>query len=194
MRAMKSTILALAWAVAFVLCSIGATGPSEVWNADVAHSMATFSTLHLFVSTVTGTIPITSAEVTIPGGSAIPTAVKATLDPAGVDTHNAARDADLRSSSFLDVAAFPTMTFDSTSVTAVDSSHFTVTGNLTLHGVTHPTVLAAQYVGESGAGSSLRLTYEATTTIDRTQWGMTSGAPVVGTSIAIALRIEVTRP
>jgi polyisoprenoid-binding protein YceI len=188
MKTSRSVTIAAVLAIA----CIAATGPGETWTADVARSTATFSTGHLFVSTVTGTIPIKSAELTIPAGSAMPTAVKATLDPAGVDTHDAARDADLRSARFLDVATYPTMTFESTSVTRIDASRFTITGNLTLHGITRPVTLSARYVGESGAGSALRLSYEANATIDRTQWGMTGGAPVVGTSIAIDLKVDVT--
>ncbi len=192
MRSMKTSRVAAFVAVLAISC-VAANGPDQTWNADIARSTATFSAGHLFVSTVTGTIPIKSAELAIPPGSAIPTSVKATLDPSGVDTHDTARDADLRSSDFLDVATYPTMTFESTSVTPVDASHFTVAGNLTLHGVTRPVTLTARYVGESGAGGALRLSYEADATIDRTQWGMTGGAPVVGTAISIALKIDVTR-
>jgi polyisoprenoid-binding protein YceI len=164
-----------------------------IWIVDTAHSTAQFSTSHLFMSRVTGTIPIKAAEISIPSGSAVPSSVRATLDPSGVNTQNSDRDAVLRSAHFLDVAQYPEIRFESTGITRSDASHFAISGNLTIHGVTHPVTLSASYVGEQGSGASLRLTYEAHTTIDRTQFGMTYGQPAVGTSLAIVLKIQAVR-
>ncbi|HEY9084932.1 MAG TPA: YceI family protein [Candidatus Tyrphobacter sp.] len=194
---MKCNVVALSFAtgvLALAFAAVPATAADAIWSVDTAASTATFSTMHFLVSRVTGTLPIKSASLTIPSGSAIPTSVTATLEPAGLDTHDTGRDASLRSATFLNVATYPQITFESTSVTHVDASRFTIAGNLTIHGVTRPVSLAASYVGEQGAGPALRLVYEAHTTIDRTQFGMTYGESVVGTSIEIDLRIEAVRP
>ena len=64
-----------------------------------------------------------------------------------MDTGVAPRDGDLKSANFFDVAQFPTATFVSTSI-AKNGSGLTVSGNLTLHGVTKPVVL--QMEGPTG--------------------------------------------
>lgn len=190
---MRAAPFLIAGVIGALCAAAPAFATDTAWSVDAAHSSATFSTDHVLVTRVTGTIPITTATIAIPPGNAIPSSVTATLDPSRIDTNNSARDASLRSANFLDVASYPTIAFTSTHVAAVDASHFTMTGNLTIHGVTRPVTLACAYVSQSGAGSALRLDYEAHTTIDRTQWGMLYGAPIVGTSIDIELSIEATQ-
>jgi len=64
-----------------------------------------------------------------------------------------------------------------------------------MHGQTHLVVLTAQVVaaGKSPRGRSI-IAYGATTTIDRTQWGMTYGPMIVGNSIDISLSVEADSP
>jgi polyisoprenoid-binding protein YceI len=195
MRSARVALVPLLLALVFAVVddSARAQTQDQTWTIDVAHSTATFSTNHFFVSRVTGTMPIERAEIVLPADSTVPASAKATLNPAGLNTGDADRDKDLRSDHFFDIATYPTITFASTSIIRTDATHFTMNGNLTIHGVTHPVSLAATFVGTSGSGSAQRLTYQATTTIDRTQWGMLYGKPVVGTSIAITLHVEAVR-
>jgi polyisoprenoid-binding protein YceI len=162
-----------------------------VWVADTSHSSAEFDVLHLGISHVRGTIPITSAEATTPAGQTRPSSVQATLDIARIDTHQSRRDNDLRSDHWFDVAKYPTMTFASTDVKGTSDSTFLITGNLTLHGVTKPVTLQATFGGRGpGMKGEPHVAYTATTTIDRRDFGMGGGVPVVGTAITISLSIE----
>ena len=45
---------------------------------------------------------------------------------------------------FLDVAKYPTMTYQSTGVRSVSGSEFVLDGELTIRGVTHPVELIAE--------------------------------------------------
>jgi polyisoprenoid-binding protein YceI len=167
----------------------------ETWTVDPVHSTAQFTARHFGIVPVIGTIPITSASVTLNPGGQIPVAVSAVLDPSKVDTHDDRRDGDLRSAHFFDVASTPEMRFVSTKIDGTDPKHFTITGNLTMHGQTHPVVLAAQVIasGKSPRGTSI-IAYGATATIDRTQWGMTFGPLVVGNSVDLSLNVEADGP
>jgi polyisoprenoid-binding protein YceI len=165
---------------------------AAMWMADPVHSSATFTATHLGISHVTGIIPIKSASISVPDGSNIPTAVHATLDPSGIDTRVSQRDDDLKSAHFFDVANNPKMEFASTAITATDATHFTVTGNLTMHGETKPATLACTYLGR-GPGmrpGSLRIGYECKTTLDRTVWGMNQYFPVVSNDIDLDIDVE----
>jgi polyisoprenoid-binding protein YceI len=190
---MNTRALAFGCLAALIAAGTALAAPST-WKVDPVHSSATFTVVHLGISKVTGTIPIQSATVTIPDGSNVPTSIVAQLDPSGIDTHNTQRDGDLRSDHFFNVAAFPALTFTSTSITATDDKHITVNGNLTMHGVTKPVTLAASYLGRGpGMHGEPHVAYTATVTIDRTQWGMNYGYPVVGNSADLSLDIEAAK-
>ncbi len=165
------------------------------WNADPVHSSANFTATHLMISHVNGIIPILSASVVVPDGSNIPSAARASLDPSGIDTRNSTRDSDLRSPHFFDVATYPKMEFVSTKIAGSDATHFTATGDLTMHGQTHPVTMTCEYLGR-GPGmrpSELRIAYTCKTTVDRTQWGMNLFYPVVSNSIDLEIDVEAIK-
>lgn len=161
---------------------------------DPVHSTAQFTARHFGVVPVIGTIPIRSASVKLVYGTQVPVAVTADFDPSKLDTHDDRRDNDLRSPHFFDVATLPVMRFVSTRIEG-DAKHFTVTGDLTMHGQTHLVTLNAQVVG---AGKSPRgrpiIAYVATVTVDRTQWGMTYGPLIVGKDVDISVNVEADAP
>ncbi|GAC1389518.1 MAG: YceI family protein [Vulcanimicrobiaceae bacterium] len=191
---MNRSILASAACLLALSVPLASQASGEKWHVDPVHSSAEFTATHLMISHVRGTIPIKDAQITIPNGSDIPTSVSATLDPKGVDTHNGMRDDDLRSAHFLDVAADPKMSFESTKITSTDAKHFVIAGNLTMHGATHPISLDAQVIGKGpGMKHEPRIAFTATATIDRSQWGMNYGNPVVGNAITINLEIEAAK-
>ncbi|MGD0967562.1 MAG: YceI family protein [Candidatus Aquilonibacter sp.] len=180
---------------AFVLTSNVAYAAESTWNADPVHSSANFTATHLGISHVNGIIPIVSASVVVPDGGNIPTSARAALDPSGVDTRNSHRDDDLRSAHFFDVATYPKMGFVSTKFAATDATHFTATGDLNLHGQTHPVTLTCEYLGRGNGmrPGELRIAYTCKTTIDRTQWGMNLFYPVVSNNIDLEIDLEAIK-
>lgn len=185
---MKSIVTLAALLIA---CTLTVRAAEQTWQADPIHSSATFTAMHFGISRVTGIIPIENASIVLAEGSNIPSSATASLDPSGVDTRFAMRDSDLKSAHFFDAATYPKMEFLSTKVTALDATHFTMLGNLTMHGQTHPVTLTCEYLGRmTDSRGRTRLAYTAKTTIDRTQWGMTYGSIVASNSIDIELDIE----
>ena len=73
---------------------------------------------------------------------------------------------------------------------------FTVVGNLTIHGVTKNVTLAAKTLGTTTDGRGRRhVGYEATTKIDRRDFGLTlmsqSGTSLIaGTEVTISIEVE----
>lgn len=175
---------------ALTLAAASAAQP-RTWSADPVHSFAQFTATHFGISHVIGIIPIKSAVISAPQSPALPASISATLDATGVDTRNDMRDGDLKSPHFFDVAQYPTITFTSTAVTPIDAKTFTVDGNLTLHGVTKPVVLKATFLGQTvDPRGHARAAYEATTTIKRSDFGMTYGPLIVGDDVAIDIDVE----
>lgn len=192
---MKRTLLFALSIATLAGAAAGSAAGLETWSVDPVHSTAQFTARHFGIVPVIGTIPIVKASVKLNAGSQVPGAVAAELDASKIDTHNDMRDSDLRSEHFFNVAVTPTIAFASTKVEGSDPSHFTVTGNLTMHGETHPVVLSARVVGsgKSPRGRSI-IAYLATATIDRTQWGMTYGPAIVGNNVDLSLNIEADGP
>src|SRR6266545_2376653 len=86
------------------------------WQLDPYHTQVEFSAKHLGMMTVRGHFAEVSAAADIdpdhPGASS----VEVTIQTVSIRTHNETRDNDLRSSNFLQVDKYPTITFKSTSV------------------------------------------------------------------------------
>jgi polyisoprenoid-binding protein YceI len=161
----RLAVLSLVLSVAMVASAMAAT---ETWTVDPNHTTAQFTARHFGIVPVIGTIPVKKAVVKLESGSQIPIEVNAELDPANEDTHNGMRDGDIRSDHYFDVATYPNMTFQSTKITGTDPKHFTIVGNLTMHGQTHPVTLNA---GVVGAGTTPRgrsvIAYSATGSLAR---------------------------
>ena len=180
------TILILAPALAIA---------AETWTVDPVHSTAQFTAKHFGIVPVIGTIPIVQASVQMNAGSQIPVSASAVLDASRVDTHDDNRDHDLKSDHFFNVAETPKISFQSTKVEGTDPNDFTIAGNLTMHGQTHPITLMARVVGSGTSPRGKRIVaYAATATVDRTQWGMTYGPLIVGNNVDLSLNVEADGP
>jgi polyisoprenoid-binding protein YceI len=193
-RRMKIIAFAASLLISLAVAPV-ALAANATWTIDPVHSNAQFTAKHFNIVPVIGTIPIKTASVTLSGDGQIPVAVSAVLDASKIDTHNDDRDGDLRSAHFFNVASTPDIRFVSTKVNGTDPKHFTITGDLTMVGQTHPVTLDAQVLasGKSPRGRSI-IAYSATATIDRSKWGMDYGSMFVGNSIDIALNIEADGP
>lgn len=191
------------WAAAVALaCGAAAmNAQTKDWKIDPAHSEADFAIKHMSISTVHGTFRGISGLIKFDAADLTKSSVDATIDVSSVDTGVAARDNHLKSPDFFDVAKFPTMTFKSTTV-AKEGDHYNVTGNLTLHGVTKQVVLKLEQPGKEEPGmdgKSVHRGFEATTTIDRKDFGLTwngtlkSGDAVLADEVKIELDIEAAQ-
>lgn len=168
------------------------------WVADPVHSDVTIKVRHMGVGRVRGTFTLTSAELTL-GADEGDAAVHAVIDAASVDTGARKRDEHIRSGDFLDVAAYPTIEFNSTDVRDFDGQNFTLAGDLSIHGVTRTVALAAEFLGVVDDPSGVqRGGFSASTRISRADFGVDiqlafgAGEAVVADTIDIAIEIEFT--
>jgi polyisoprenoid-binding protein YceI len=164
---------------------------ANVRSLDLKHSSATFEVTHLYVSSVTGTLPVIAGSLTFDAGSTVPVRVEATLDPKRIKTGEDERDGELQDGEWFDTAHFPTWTYSSTKVTPGAAGAFTVEGILTVHGTAQPVTLAVTTV--RGLPSPA---YHAVGHADRHGFGMakTRQDGLVGTDITITLDAVVAAP
>lgn len=120
---------------------------AQTWKSDKAHSHLTFTVTHLMLSDVDGTFKDFTATITASKPDFSDAKFDFTANTASVNTENDQRDEDLKSANFFEAAKYPTVTFTSTSIKPAAASHYTVTGNLTIHGVTKPVTFDLWYRG-----------------------------------------------
>ncbi len=185
-------------ALAFFLLAPPASG-SE-WEIDASHSSAQFAVRHFMVSTVRGTFGTLSGAVTLDEQDITQSSVTAEIDVTSIDTREAKRDEHLRGTDFFDVEKHPTMRFVSKKVEQIDATRYTVTGDLTMRGVTREVAFAVE--GSStpitDPWGNLRLGGVATATIDRTEFGLSynrlleAGGVTIGEEVTITIDFELT--
>jgi polyisoprenoid-binding protein YceI len=170
------------------------TAARGTWRLDPAHSSAIFSVRHL-MSRVRGRFGDLDGGIVI-GGGLDSCSVAVAIAARTVDTGVPMRDDDLRSASFLDVANFESMTFESSEVHDRDDV-LVVVGDLTIRGVTRPVILQAEYLGrdDTGLQGEPRVGFSAQTTILRSDYGVgensAKGSKVmVGDMVTIELDVE----
>lgn len=179
-------------ACAATLLTAQAPAQTTTWKSDPAHSEVDFSIQHMSVANVHGRFGTVDATIVSDPQDITKSTVQATIHLDGIDTGVPARDNDLKSDHFFDVAHFATAKFVSTSV-AKGGSGLTVTGNLTLKGVTKPVTLdvSGPTGPVQGMGHRLHEGFEATTTIRRSDFGIASGMPAAMLGDEVKLTIDL---
>jgi polyisoprenoid-binding protein YceI len=173
--------------------------PTGTWTVDPAHSKVGFAVKHMGIATVRG--EFTSFEGTLEIGEDLSTArVYGTVKAESVDTNEPQRDDHLRSPDFFDVAQFPELRFESTSIEALDDEEFRITGKLTIHGVTDDIVLHADVEGtDIDPWGNERVGLEVTGQLSRGDYDMKfnqalgSGNMLVSDKVKLALDISAVK-
>jgi polyisoprenoid-binding protein YceI len=173
-----------------------ANAQTETWKINPSQSSAEFAVRHMGISTVRGAFTKLSGSVQYDPADVSKTVVDVTIDTDSVDTRVAARDKDLRSEKYFDVQKFPTIMFKSTHTEQAGTGKLKIAGDLTLHGVTKEVVLDIDgptpvVKDEKGI---LHMGASATSSLNRTDFGMTRNQSLVGTDIAITIDVELDRP
>ena len=167
------------------------------WQLDPFHTQVEFAAKHLGMMTVRGHFAEVKAVADIDPDHPDASSVEVTMQTASIRTHNEARDNDLRSSNFLEVDKFPTITFKSTRIEAAGTDRYTLTGDLTVKGITHPLTLQVIKYGEfSDPMMGHRIAYSASGKINRKEFGlsfdmMLDGRFVVSDEIQIMIEGEL---
>lgn len=165
------------------------------WTLDTTHTQVGFSVKHMAISTVRGRFTtFDGAGETDASGKIV--AARFTIDAASIDTNQAQRDAHLRSADFFDTEQFPSLSFESTSISQAGSD-VAITGNFTMHGVTKPLTLKGEtspVVKDPWGMTRTALTLEGK--LNRKDWGLTwnqaleLGGLMVSEEVKLSIELE----
>ncbi|MGW7822924.1 YceI family protein [Streptomyces puniciscabiei] len=168
-------------------------GLTGEWLIDPAHSRIGFSVRHAMVTTVRGAFTEYESRLHFDGRAPARSRADIVLYTASVDTGVEQRDAHVIGRQFLDSGTYPRMTFTSTAVQLAGQDVYRMTGDLTIKDTTRPVDLELTYIGHViDAFGDERVGFDGTTTINRSDWGLTYDARLAqgGTMVSEKVRLQ----
>ncbi len=168
-----------------------AEAQSGAFTVDHSHAKIIFSVSHFGFSTYYGLFNNFDAKLDFDAKDPAKSKLDVTVKMDSVNTTNPKLDEHLKSPDFFDAAKFPTATFKATKIDVTGKTTGTITGDLTLHGVTKPVTLDATF---NGAGENAFKVYvlgfSATGTIKRSDFGITTYSPALGEDVTLTISAE----
>ncbi|WP_102157336.1 YceI family protein [Zhihengliuella halotolerans] len=178
--------------------TIPAALTTGIWTIDNSHSEIGFSVRHAGISKVRGRFSDVEGTLEI-ADSVADSTLEAVVQTASVDTRDENRDAHLKGEDFFNSTEFPTMTFTGKDLLGT-GGEFTLHGDLTIRGTTHPVDFAVEFQGTAVDPFGLtRAGFEATTQISRKEFGLTwnaaleAGGVLVGDKVTIILDLSLVK-
>ena len=163
------------------------------YSVEPRHTQIRFSVMHHgftpfsgFFSGASGTLTLDPAK---PGAASlsieVPTNTALVTVPKLTD--------ELRSPMFFDPEKYPTAKFVSDKV-VVHGTHATISGQLSLHGETHPLTLEASFVGAGPEMGKRLVGFTATGTLKRSEYGIMAVLPMVADEVKIDIAAAFQKP
>lgn len=192
----RRTVLSL-----FSATAVSAAMPTVTLAAPLAYQLnAGRSNVGFGVSlgsdTLTGSMPVRSADLSLDFNDITKSRVNVTLNAAGTKMGVFFATDAILSPDLLDVSRHPTIQFRSTSVRqGATPSEAVVTGNLTVRGVTRPVTLRTQLTQDrSTVGqSNPELTLILRGALNREDFDMSAYKGLVGPTVQLDIRASITR-
>lgn len=162
------------------------------WTIDPSHATVQFAVKHMAIATVKGTFnSFTASGETTDAG--VPTSLAMQIDAASISTNNEQRDGHLRSNDFFNTSEFPTISFQSKEIAGTPDD-LTITGNLSIRGVTKPVTLRAEMSETiTDPWGNKRTSLSAKGKLSRAEWGLTWNQALEfgGVLVADEVKLEI---
>ncbi len=164
-------------AAAFTLLPLSVAS-ADTYKVDTkgAHAFVQFRIKHLGYSWLYGRFNTFDGEFDYDAKDDTKNKVSVTVDVGSLDSNHAERDKHLRGDKFLNTDKFPKASFVSTSYKSLENNKATLTGNLTLLGVTKEVTLDVEVIGGGkDPWGGHRHGFEGRTTINAQDFGVKAG-------------------
>lgn len=171
-------------------------GAADKFLLDPTHASVLFSISHLGFSKTYGRFNTVEGAFTLDADAPEKSSVVVTMDAASIDTNHKERDEHLRGKDFFDTAQYPNLTYKSTSVKRTGENSATVTGDLTMHGVTKPVPLEVT-LNKTGPhprdATKTVAGFSARGALKRSEFGMAYGVPMLGDEVELIIDVETVK-
>ena len=166
------------------------------YQIDPTHTATVFSWNHFGFSTPSANFSDIQGVINVDNAKPANSYVNVTIPLSSLNTNVKALDEHLQGADFFDAAKYPKITFKSTKVQAVGANKYKITGDLTIKNVTKPVVLDAvlNKQGEHPMTKAQSIGFNATTSFDRSAFGVGAYVPNVGDKITVNITTEASVP
>lgn len=196
MKIFNRTFAMLLPAALLATTSFSALADSQEYALDPGHTQVRVSWDHLGFSRPGASFDVTEGRLVWNDEDPSQSSVKVTLAAGSAYTQVRELDEMFRDDYFK-VSDHPEITFESTAVTQRgDSNRFDVEGELTIVGQTHPVTLEAtlNQAGEHPMLQAPAIGFDATTTIERSKYGLDAFVPYISDEVEITITVEAVEP
>ena len=170
--------------------------PAGAYKTDKAHASLVLRASHMGFSTYTTRFSRFDADLTLDPRNLSASKVVTTIDASSFEMDAAPqRCLDImKGPQMLDTAHFPQIVFKSEEVRMTGPKSMEISGTLTLHGITRPTVLVATYnggyAGMPNRDPQARVGFSARGSLKRSDFGIAYGVPAPGTTLGVGDLID----
>lgn len=162
------------------------------YAVDTTHSEIGFTVRHAMVTNVRGKFTDYEGKLHLDGANPHASTAELLIKVTSIDTGNEQRDGHLRTGDFFEAETFPEITFRSTAAEQIDADDYRMTGDLTIKGVTKSVVLNLAFTGSATDPYGLeRVGFEGTTTVDRTDFGLSYNAALETGGVLISEKVKL---
>ncbi|EOL9081327.1 YceI family protein, partial [Acinetobacter baumannii] len=184
----------LSFGLAVALASTVTLAAPVDYKIDPTHTATVFSWNHFGFSTPSANFSDIQGVIKVDNAKPANSSVNVTIPLSSVNTNVPALDKEFQEEAWFNAAKYPNITFKSTKVETKDKKHFKITGDLTVKGITKPVVLDAvlNKQGEHPMAKVPAIGFNATTSFNRSDFGLGNYVPNVGDKITVNITTEAT--
>ena len=164
------------------------------YKVDPTHTATVFSWNHFGFSMPSGNFTDIQGTISVDNDQPAKSSVNISIPLSSVNTNVPALDKEFQEEAWFNAAKYPNITFKSTKVETTDKKNFKITGDLTVKGVTKPVVLDAvlNKQGDHPMTKAATVGFNATTSFDRSAFGIGNYVPNVGDKITVKITTEAS--
>ncbi|MDM1248547.1 YceI family protein [Acinetobacter sichuanensis] len=164
------------------------------YQIDPTHTATVFTWNHFGFSTPSANFSDIQGTINVDNAKPANSSVDVTIPLESLNTNVKALDEHLKKADFFDAEKYPNITFKSTKVQSLGKNKYKITGNLTVKDVTKPVVLDAvlNKQGEHPMTKAQSIGFNATTSFDRSAFGVGGFVPNVGDKITVNITTEAS--
>ncbi|WP_416392480.1 YceI family protein [Acinetobacter baumannii] len=184
----------LSFGLAVALASTVTLAAPVDYKIDPTHTATVFSWNHFGFSTPSANFSDIQGVIKVDNAKPANSSVNVTIPLSSVNTNVPALDKEFQEEAWFNAAKYPNITFKSMKVETKDKKHFKITGDLTVKGITKPVVLDAvlNKQGEHPMAKVPAIGFNATTSFNRSDFGLGNYVPNVGDKITVNITTEAT--
>jgi polyisoprenoid-binding protein YceI len=167
---------------------------ADSYTVDPRHTWPMYEIMHLGFATQRGRFNETAGKIML-DRAAKTGSVNIVIKTASIDTGLEKWDEHMRSEDFFNAGKYPEITFKADKIVFEGDKPVSVPGQFTLLGVTKPVTLSLSHFGCGPHPLTKKEVCgaDASTTIKRSEYGMTKYLPGIGDEVKLVINVEAAK-